>query len=1622
MADDAATVKDRRRELLRKRIAESGLAAGKSTPQRRLSAGVNYPLSAGQRRMWFLQTMDPDDPTLNICVGYELRGALVADRLNRALRDVVARHTILRTTYGSDEQGEPFQVFADDIEIPFQRTDLTDVSAAEREVQVDALIHREFARPFDLATDVPLRVTLVHTKADEHLLLLVIHHIAWDDDCLGVFFAELNAAYNGEQPGQQPPQYVAVSVLDVSAETDEADVDYWRNALTPRPEPLELPGMAAGTRSKRAGHRTAPLPAELLGRVETFASRQSATPFMVMLATFGVLIRRYTGTPDFLVSIPVTERPAASANAIGYFGNTVLLRMDARSSHTFSSFVEAVRDTCLAGFAHQSVGIDRVVREAKPERSFGSDGMDQLVSLGFSMRKTTEGIALDGIHARALGVGAVTAERPIALAIVTEPQGISLEIEYQRDVVAEAVVDQMLTHFTTLLDNALSDPDHRLTGLDMLEAGEREAVLALSHGDLVPTQATAMVGLLESVASARPEAVAVVSDEVRLTHAQLHSRANRLARWLVGQGIGTEDIIGLRMTTSVEFIVAMIAVLKSGAAYLPIDPAYPQDRIDYLVEDTGPRIVLGPAELEAAEWAAAHLSDATLTESDRLRPLRPDNLAYVIYTSGSTGKPKGVAVSHRAIAEHVDGFVAEWNMTADDRLLQSSSVSFDASLLDIFVTLLLGAQLVVPKPDAFGDIPYMADLINRHRVTVLHMVPSMLSTLLLLPQVGEWRALRHVPVGGEALAGEIADKFAGYFDAELRNHYGPTEAVVCSTHMDVKGPQGSGVVPIGVPNRNVYTYVLDQEMQPVPAEVVGELYLGGVQLARGYLGRPGLTAQRFVADPFNPGMRLYRSGDLVRRNASGYLEFVGRADEQVKIRGFRIELGEVESVIAAHPAVGHCVVVAEDSDAGLALAAYVVPSATGAPPEQMDLEAIRAHAAAVLPEYMVPGAFAVIREIPMTVSGKLDKRALPTATRVTGRSYREPGTDTERRVCAIFEGLFGCERVSADDSFFALGGHSLLVARLVAQFRAEFGVDMSVRAVFDTPTPAGLAAGLDTLAASPKAGRPELVKADRPERLPLSYSQLAMWIQYRMEGPSEAFNMALALEFDGPLDTVALTEALDDVVIRHEALRTNFVEHEGLPYQVVHTHRRVELPVVDTAPGQLDETLAELRRFVLKPESDGLIRPTVVRLAPDKNVLFLLIHHIIADHVSMGILFSDLISAYRARVEHTPPTWPEPPIQYADYALWQRHTFDTDGEWAREQLAHWREALSGLPDEISVAPDHSRPLRLGRRGATVKFTVPADRRAALTRIAEQERATEFMVYEAVLAAVMHKLGGGADIVVGSPAASRVDTASTNLIGLFANMVVLRNDVSGDPTLRDIVRRTRDTVVDAFAHQELPIERLVEAINPPRSRSRNPLFQTMINFIGQEWAASPRTVAEDTTVVGLPMDLDVPYLDLNVGLSVTPEGGLDVWVVANADLYQPETVQHIADAMDSALHAFATTPDLAVSEVELLPAATMQKLLAAPTSIVEEPTAHVRGSAETERALIVLLEELLDITGYRTRRQLLRPRRRQHHLRAVVGAGEHTRASVHPRDGLRAHDNCRVGWGGRRASRCACRTQ
>ncbi|WP_228566773.1 non-ribosomal peptide synthetase [Nocardia sp. SYP-A9097] len=1028
-------------------------------------------LAPGQRRAWFLQQRDPADADLNVGITYRLTGDLDTALLWAAVGEVVARHDILRTVYGVGADGEPFQSVLADIECAWQDHDLANLPSTSRARRAEVLIRRILGEPFDPTAAPPIRFALIRTGADEYVFALVAHALCWDDESWDIFARDLTAAYNGQLPTGPALRYAELAVGEPDSSTVDTGVDYWRAELSPLPESLELPGHATLVPGPAAARRSVrELPAELVSAVDKSAAAES-----VLLVVFQVLMRRYTGSPDFLVSVPVTTRtgealPDRPDAPIGYFGNTVLLRAAVDDRRTFAEFVAAVHDSMERAHEHRTVGIDRVVAAINPERTGDRDGLDQLVRLGFGVRTAPAGPALDGVIAARLDLGSPTPRVPLRLSVIRDGAGAYLEAEYATGRFAPELIEQLLTHYLGLLGAAMAAPERPIGELDLLGSAESARLLELSRGERVPAAQTTMVALFEERVLIAPEATALVAPghlfgeqpvpDRELTYGELSRRANRLAHWLIGQGLGSEDLVALRLSNSVEFVVAVLAVLKSGAAYLPIDPAYPDERIDYLIADARPHLVLGRVELEAAESVAVVAPEHDPSDADRVRPLRPGNLAYVIYTSGSTGRPKGVPVEHAAIADHLLGFRAQWEMTADDRLLQSSSVSFDASLLDVFVTLTLGARLIIPRPGGFSDLAYIADLVTRCGVTVLHMVPSLLRTFLSLPQVSDWRTLRFVPVGGEALPGEIADRFTGLLDAELRNHYGPTEAVVSATHMPVEGPQGNRIVPIGRPNRNVDLYLLDERLHLVPPGVIGEIYLGGPQLARGYLDRGPATAERFIADPFTPGARLYRTGDLARRNLAGAVEFVGRADEQVKVRGYRIEPGEVQAALGTHPQIRDCVVaVVGDAGSGPRLAAYLVPES--AVPE---LDTVRAHAAARLPEYMVPTAYAVIDAIPLTEHGKLDRRALPAPVHLTTRPYREPVTAAEIRLAALYGQLFGRDRIGADDSFFELGGHSLLANHLVARIRAEFGFDIDVRAVFDTPAVHGLAAVLEATA------------------------------------------------------------------------------------------------------------------------------------------------------------------------------------------------------------------------------------------------------------------------------------------------------------------------------------------------------------------------------------------------------------------------------------------------------------------------------------------------------------------------------------------------------------------------------
>ncbi|ORW73098.1 non-ribosomal peptide synthetase [Mycobacterium saskatchewanense] len=1494
-----------RLELLRRRLAERGLSSG--TEDR--GSRPDDQLSDGQARMWFVQMADPSGALLNVCVSYRITGHVDLARLHHAVDEVARRHRILRTTYTVSDEGDPRPTVHDALRPGWAQHDLSDLPDHARRLRLEVLAQREFATPFDLSADAPLRITVARTAPDEHVLLLVAHHIAWDDGSWRVFFADLTTAYTGA--GLGPERHASAPA---GPDTTEADLDYWRAVMADPPEPLELPG-PAGTNMPgnwRAARSTLRLPADVAQRVISMARDTGCTPYMVLLAAFGALMHRYSHSDDFLVAAPVLNRGAGTDDSIGYFGNTVALRLRPRPAMTFRQFLTATRDVATGAFAHQRVSLDRAVRELNPDRRHGAERMTR-VSFGFR-EPDGGGFRPPGVECERYDLRSNLTQLPLGFMVEFDGAGALVEAEHLLDILEPALVRQLLDHFAVLLDDALAAPDKPLARLNLMGEADAAWLRQVSRGESFDAAPNTLAELVSAQAARTPDAVAVSYEGRRFTYRDINEAANRLAHWLIERGIGAEDRVAVLLDKSPDLVITALGVAKAGAVYVPVDPTYPPDRLTFILGDCDAKLVLR----EPVGGLASQRADDP-TDANRVRPLRPDNTAYVIYTSGTTGLPKGVAVSHRPVAEYFAWFRGEYGVDDTDRLLQVASPSFDVSIAEIFGTLACGARMVIPRPGGLNDIGYLTALLRDEGITAMHFVPSLLGLFLSLPGVNEWRTLQRVPIGGEPLPGEVADKFHATFDALLHNFYGPTETVINASRYKVEGPQGTRIVPIGRPKINTTMYLLDDALQPVPVGVIGEIYLGGTHLAHGYHRRPRLTAERFVADPFSPGARMYRTGDLARRNADGDVEFVGRADEQVKIRGFRIELGDVAAAISVDPSVGQAVVVVSDLPRlGKSLVGYVTPAVGDdgrADVSAVDLDRIRARVAAALPEYMVPAAYVVLDEIPITAHGKIDRAALPEPEVTAGAEFREPGTATERRVAELFAELLGRDRVGADDSFFDLGGHSLVATKFVAGVRNAFGVDLGVREIFELATVARIAGHIDTLDAG--AARPRLVPTARDGAAPLSSSQLRTWFTYRFDGANAVNNIPFAAALRGPCDADALAAAITDVVARHEILRTTYREIDGVPHQIVHSPaevpvRRADGPDEDWLRARLDDE----RRHVFDLETDWPIRAALLRV-PGQSVLSLVVHHIAGDQWSAGVLFTDLLTAYRARTRGQRPAWEPLPVQYADYGAWQAALLDEAADVAGRQRDYWVRQLAGLTPEDGLRPDFERPALLSGAGDAVEFEFGPATRRKLTALARDLGVTEFMLLQAAVAVVLHKAGGSTDVPIGTPVAGRGEADLDRLIGFFVNIVVLRNDLRGDPTLREVLRRTREMALAAYAHQDLPFDRVVDAVRPGRSLSRNPLFDVVVHV--REQLPQAQVIDSgpdgDTTFSALEPTFDVAHADMSVNFFAS-ENGYRGHVIYRPELYKRGSVERFAGWLGRVLDAFADHPDQRLRDVEI----------------------------------------------------------------------------------------------------------
>ncbi|MER6623335.1 non-ribosomal peptide synthase/polyketide synthase [Streptomyces sp. NPDC000931] len=1566
-------------------LAQDGRRA--LTPMPRPEA---VPLSYAQRRLWFLNRFDEQAVSAyNLPFALRLTGDLDLDALSAALRDLLHRHEVFRTVF-AETGGAPVQhvLGPDEAELRLETTDATEAS-------LPGLLAAEVGRGFDLTTEIPVRARLFALAPDVHVLAVTMHHIAADGWSLAPLLSDLATAYRhrvaGHRPDWQPlpVQYADYALWQRAVLGDEDDessavsrqLRYWEEALAGLPEELSLPTdrPRPAVTSFRGGKVALELPAELHQRVAEIARTHQASVYMVLQAGLSALLSRLGAGEDIPIGSLIAGRTdEALDDLVGFFVNTLVLRTDVSGDPAFTELLDRVRTTDLAAYAHQDLPFERLVEALNPSRSMARHPLFQVALNLQNAAQADWAMGLPGLESVPEEFPLDTEKFDLSFTFAehrTEdgvPAGITGTLSYAADLYDEERAKTLATRLVRLLSEATAEPDRPIGALDLMDDAEHARLRAAGTGPVRDVPSDGVDLLLARRAGATPGAPAARDPHTSLTYSELDADVTALARLLVERGAAPGGVVAVVLPRGVDMLVALLAVLRSGAAYLPLDPEFPAERLAYTLADARPTLAISTTDTARrlpGGTAVVLLDDAAVREtlrrpsqeawadSERNAPVHPEHPAYVIYTSGSTGRPKGVVVPRRALANFLDDMAERVPLRADDRLLAVTTIAFDIAALELYLPLLSGAGVVIADRDTVRDPAALLRLAADSGATVLQATPALWQALVSHDPEAV-RGLRKL-VGGEALPGELADRLAEGAGRPV-NLYGPTETTIWSTAA-VLGER-PGAPAIGAPIANTTVYVLDARLRPVPPQVPGELYIAGSGLARGYSGRPGLSAERFVADPFGPaGARMYRTGDLARWGADLSLEYLGRVDHQVKLRGFRIELGEIESVLVRHEDVAQAaVLLREDRPGDGRLVGYAVPEAG----RRIDPVVLRHHVTGQLPDYMVPSVIVELDALPLTPNGKLDRRALPVpAQSAHHREAAAPRSPQEEVLSGLFAEVLGRETVLADESFFELGGHSLLATRLMSRIRVVFGVEMPIRALFESPTVAGLADRLGHADAARSALRP----MQRPEVLPLSFAQRRMWLLHQLEGPSETYNMPFAVRLTGRLDEAALQTALHDVVERHESLRTVFPDTDGVPRQVVLAPQDVRIPVTrrQVDPEELEDATTGAVRVRLDLTREAPVAATLLSVSPTEHVFVLVVHHIAGDGWSMGPLADDVVEAYAARSEGRAPQWEPLPVQYADYTLWQRRLLgdesDPESPFA-QQVSYWKQALAGLPDQLNLPTDRPRPPVARYRGDRLKFRLAPGLHTAVRALARQEGASTFMVVQAAVAALLSKLGAGSDIPLGIPVAGRTDEALDDLVGFFVNTLVLRNDTSGNPSFAELLGRARETSLAAFAHQDVPFDHLVEVLSPERSAAYQPLFQVML-------ALQNATVAADVELPGLTIQAvdgftGASRFDLFFSLAEQFDGengapdGVDGFIEYNTDLFHADTVSGLVKRLERLLTAATEDPRRPISSIGLLDDEERQLVLerwndttveAAPASV---PARFAAQAARTPDAVAV----------------------------------------------------------------------
>jgi amino acid adenylation domain-containing protein len=1527
-----------------------------SPPMIALPRSGPMPLSFAQQRLWFVDQYEPGGAFYNIPVAVRLNGPIQVEALEQTLKKIVERHEVLRTSF-MQVDGEPWQVISADAALELPNTSLEHLPEEEREAEAKRMARIEATTPFDLASGPLLRAHLLCLNSEDYILLFNTHHIVSDGWSMGILVREMAALYEAFVVGELAPlPDLAVQYADFASwqrqwlqgEVLESQLHYWTKQLAGAPTVLELPldHPRPAIQTFHGSSRALVLPQTLAESLRKISNSEGCTLFMTLLAAFQIMLRYYSGNDDIVVGTDVANRNRGETEGlIGFFVNQLVMRTDLSGDPSFREVLARVRETALGAYAHQDLPFDKLVEAINPERDLSRTPLFQVKLLLQNTPRET--LSLPGLTVNRFEFESGIARFDLVLSLTDSPAGLSALIGYNSDLFEPETIDRMLGHFQTLLQQCVADPQRRLSQLSPLTPiEERQELIEWNETERAyPDHYLHRV--FEIQAANRPDAVAMSFQGDQISYGELEVRANRLARYLISMGVGPGVLAGVCVERSIEMIVSLLAVLKAGGAYVPMDPSYPLARLAHIIEDAQIPVLIAQERL--IERLPPHWGRLVCVDADRelidlqsdepvTGPVTTDDLAYVIYTSASTGQPKGVMVSHKSVAQRVLSMVDEYGFDAESNMLNFVSFGFDAFIEEVFPVLAGGGRLTIlrdPGQIAGRQLLYECE---QHSVNSLHIPPAYLYQIIEELSATDEVAPAWIKLfitGGENISTSKLSTWARMNRHACRfiNAYGPTETTITATFrdapLDASWLSTLSRLPAGRPNANTKIYVLNQDYQLLPIGISGELFISGAGVAWGYRNKPDATAESFVPDPFgDASARLYRTGDSARYLPGGEIEILGRRDGQVKIHGYRIETGEIVTALERHHSVAKALVLPRvESGGDTRLIAYVIPRT----PASIDKTEVRNFIRGLLPEYMVPSLIVTLVDLPLTAHGKIDYQNLPLVTEenvetIAGTDL--PRTEIERMLCTIWQSVMNLEHVGIHSNFFDVGGSSLLAIKVVARLRDVFHIDLPVRVLFESLTIANLAGAIEKETAAERvAPRATITPAPRDQRLPLSFAQQRLWFIDQLEPGSPLYNCPGAVRLSGRLNLDVLEKSLTEIVRRHEILRTTFAAEQGEPYQVINPLQPVKVNIIDLCHLTANEQQEEIRKLSAEEARrpfnlavGPLLRITVLHLGPDEHVALFTIHHIVGDGWSILLLFREMAALYAAFANNQPSPLPELPVQYADYAVWQRDFFKNDALEA--DLDYWSHQLSGKLPVLRLPFARSRQATAADRGARFTFRLSPELSQQLKDLSRREEVTLFMTLLAAFKTLLYHHTQLEDVIVGTAHANRNRIEMESMIGFFINMLVLRTDLSGNPTFKELLGRVRNTALGAYAHQDVPFERLVEKFHTEKQGDHSPIFQVAFGLenLSQLSFEDPSLElaqpSSELTIKPQPLKLDTVRYDLTLWLKEDGEH-LFGWWNYSTDVFDGETIAMLQGHFETLLQHVVHSPDAHLDEIEML---------------------------------------------------------------------------------------------------------